>query len=107
MNKEQSGEGECMSAWSSKGGWVARSRPPGLRVTPPVFGGCSGPDVVGDSPKLGRTMQRGGGGGGNELDLQGPPAAIGVCPSDQLRPSLKPSLDFDLLEEQITGKGNS
>lgn len=41
-------------------------------------------------------MQGRGGGGYNERDLQGPPAAIEVCPSDQLRPSLKPSLDFDL-----------
>lgn len=34
----------------------------------------------------------------NEWDLQSPPAAIEVCPSDQLQPSLKPSLDFDLQE---------
>lgn len=34
----------------------------------------------------------------NEWDLQSPPAVIEVCPSDQLQPSLKPSLDFDLQE---------
>lgn len=36
--------------------------------------------------------------GGSEQDLQGPPAAMEVCPSDQLRPSLTLSLDFDLWE---------
>lgn len=41
----------------------------------------------------------------NKRDLLGPPTAIEVCPSDQLRPSLKPSLDFDLQEGANNRKG--
>lgn len=64
-----------------------------------MFEGCSWPDRVGAAPKLGRTICGvGGQTEDNEWDLQSPPAAIEVCPSDQLQPSLKPSLDFDLQE---------
>lgn len=79
--------GERTSAWSSERGGMgghAGDRP-GLAVTTPdVLGGCFGPDRMGAGPKLGRTIQRGGVRGGNERELQSPPAAIEVYPSDQL-----------------------
>lgn len=77
-------------------GGAHRGQTRGKSNNPRCLGDCSGPDRMGAGPKLGRTICRGGEGGYNERDLQGPPAAIEVCPSDQLRPSLKPSLDFDL-----------
>lgn len=75
------------------GGWVAyRGQQSGVTSNnPDVWGSCSGPDRMGVGPHLGRTIQRG-------RRQTGPPAAIEVCPSDQLRLSLKPSLDFNLWE---------
>lgn len=82
--------GVCTFAWGD--GWHTGDSRVGLPVTTPMFGGAALGQTGWGLVPIWEGQYRGGGG------KQGPPAAIEVCPSDQLWLSLKPSLDFNLWE---------
>lgn len=45
--------GSALLRGAAMGGWVAHTGDrPGLTVTTPIFGGCSGPDRMGAGPEL-------------------------------------------------------
>lgn len=84
------------------------------RVQPPCFKGQTGwgPGGEGAAPVLGRTIcwrERGGRWRITSGNYRAPQLRLRSALSDQLQPSLKPSLDFDLLEGVYSRgkKGNS
>lgn len=92
-NKERSGGAHFSMA--QRGGWAAHRGP--TRANGNNFGGLLRARQDGGWSQVSQdnTARRGPTSG---IYSPPPPAAVGVCPSDQLRPSLKPSLDVDLRE---------